>query len=321
MSLCSYAQNKINGVSFVASPYPIDTSHMRQVEKANANWVAIMPFGFMPSLNAPEIQYDVSGQWWGERIEGARQTIRIAHQQGLRVMLKPQLWIRHGAFTGDISMTTEIDWQQLERSYQEFILAFAKLAQEENVRLFCIGTELHSFVNQRSKFWENLVTKVKKIYSGQLTYAENWDKISDVCFWDKLDYIGVDAYFPISRDKTPTVAQSKTGWKNHVPLLKGLSTTYQTPVLFTEYGYRSVDYAGKEPWNSSRNYGQVNLEAQENLLTGLFKSVWDQPWFTGGFLWKWYAKYEGSGGPDDNRFTPQNKPALQTIARFYQNTE
>ena len=61
----------------------------------------------------------------------------------------------------------------------------------------------------------------------------------------------------------------------------------------------------------------VNLEAQANLLEGLYQSVWEEDWFAGGFLWKWFIINEKVGGTDDNQFTPQNKPVLQLISKQY----
>jgi biotin synthase-like enzyme len=54
------------------------------------------------------------------------------------------------------------------------ILDFAQLAQNENIELFCFGT-LGNAVAKRPEYWSQLIKKIKKIYSGKLTYAANWD--------------------------------------------------------------------------------------------------------------------------------------------------
>jgi len=87
--------------------------------------------------------------------------------------------------------------------------------------------------------------------------------------------------------------------------------------LFTEFGYRSVDFAGKEPWVSERSKGEVNLEAQNNLTTALFEEFWKEDWFAGGFLWKWFVNYNEVGGVENNMFTPQNKPVEDIIRGYY----
>ena len=60
-----------------------------------------------------------------------------------------------------------------------------------------------------------MILKIKEVYKGKLTYAANWDEFKRVPFWKALDYIGVDAYFPLSDKKTPTVAEFEKGWKSH----------------------------------------------------------------------------------------------------------
>ena len=89
------------------------------------------------------------------------------------------------------------------------------------------------------------------------------------------------------------------------------------PVLFTEYGYRSVDFSGKEPWNSDRIEGNVNLKNQENALQAIYNQFWKEDWFAGGFIWKWFHNYDKIGGVDNNRFTPQNKPAEKILSKAY----
>ena len=119
-------------------------------------------------------------------------------------MVKPQIWISNGAFTGNMSMPTKEDWEKFESSYEEFILLFAQMAEETQSDIFCIGTELKTFINERPEFWVNLIRKVKKVYHGNLTYAANWDEYAKTPFWSQLDYIGVNAYFPLCEKENPS---------------------------------------------------------------------------------------------------------------------
>ena len=309
-----WGQNqKINGLSFVASPYPIDSSHVAPVLHVNANYCAIMPFGFIKSLNHPDIVFNTKRQWFGETREGAQQYIETLKAKGLKIMMKPQIWVWRGEFTGYIEMDNEAQWKQLEASYSKFILEHASLAEETQVEILCIGTELERFVVNRPEYWENLIQEIKKIYKGQLTYAANWDEFKRTPFWEDLDYIGVDAYFPVSDSKTPSVNECIKGWKPHVKTIKNLSEKHNKPILFTEFGYRSVDFAGKEPWKSDRSMTRVNLEAQTHTTQALFETFWNEDWFAGGFLWKWFHNHKNSGGPKNSQFTPQNKPVEKLI--------
>ncbi len=316
-SSCSGQRSKINGISFVGSPKEINESHIDPLVNVNANWAAVMPFGFVKNLKEPTVVFNVEKQWWGERVDGAKRTIDLLNQKGIKVMMKPQIWVWRGEFTGNIAMDSEQNWQTLEKSYKDFIMLYAQLAQEMKVPILCIGTELYTFVQKRPKYWNQLIQKIRAVYKGKLTYAENWDQFVNVPFWNQLDYIGIDAYFPVSNSKTPTVDALRKGWQSHKNKIKALQKTVGKPILFTEFGYRSIHYTGKEPWDSNRIEGYVDLNAQNNALTALHKEFWTEPWFVGGFLWKWYHNHDQVGGVDNNRFTIQNKPSEKIIKELY----
>lgn len=308
---------KINGLSFVASREPVRQEHITPLLEVRAGFAAIMPFGFMRDPASPDILFDTDRQWYGETREGALQYIRLLHANNVRIMLKPQLWIHRGQFTGHLEMEREADWQALEASYSDFILSYARLAEEAKVELFCIGTELQRFVSQRPDYWGQLITQIRGVYKGKLTYAANWDEYEKTPFWEQLDYIGVDAYFPLSEERTPSVNSLSRAWKPWKERMAALSDARNRKVLFTEFGYRSMDFAAKRPWTTGEEDVAVNLEAQANAKEAIFRTFWKEDWFAGGFVWKWFVDHSGSGGASCNRFTPQNKPAQEIIRSHF----
>ncbi|WP_299678208.1 glycoside hydrolase [uncultured Dokdonia sp.] len=309
---------KINGISFVASRDKVTNEHVKPVVQVGANYAAVMPFGFIRALDNPTIVYNTDRQWYGERRDGAKAYIKLLQSNGIKVMLKPQLWIWRGEYTGYLKMETEENWKALETSYERFILDYAKLAQETGTSIFSIGTELEQFVANRPAFWESLIQKIKTVYKGKLTYASNWDEYKRVPFWDQMDYVGVDAYFPLSEMQTPSVESVIDGWRWWKGELSAFSKLHDKKILFTEWGYRSVDFTAKEPWTSDHSVTTVNLEAQANTTRATFDTLWNEDWFAGGFIWKWFIHHSESGGSDNNRFTPQNKPAEAVIKEYYE---
>jgi len=308
---------KIDGVSFVSSHESITDSHIQPIRSINANWTALSPFAFMASLDNPEVRFNIDRQWRGERVDGIMEMCNTFKKNGIKIMLKPQIWIRRGEFTGQIMMKTDADWQAFEKNYTDFILTYAKVAEEQKIELFSIGTELASFAKVRPDYWAELIKKVRAVYKGKLTYAENWDTYDNFPHWKKLDFIGIDAYFPLSEEKTPSVAGLIEAWKPYKEKIIQLSQSTGKKVLFTEYGYRSVDYTAKEPWNSSTAMANVNFEGQQNGLEAINKTFWGEAWFEGGFLWKWFHKHSESGGKTDSQYTVQNKPAEALIRSLY----
>ncbi len=314
---CTAQDKKINGVSFVAHRDSITQQNIDPLLNVNANYAAIMPFGVIKDLAHPEVSYGAERQWFGETKIGGKQYVNALKKDNIKIMLKPQLWVWHGEFTGFITMKTEADWKILEETYTKYILDFAQVAQDTKAEIFCIGTELENFVEERPDYWISLITKVRAIYKGKLTYAANWNEFEKTPFWDQLDYIGVDAYFPVSDSKTPTVEECLKGWVLHKTTLRSFSEKFNKPILFTEFGYRSIDYAAKAPWTVDRIEEKVNLEAQVNTTKALFEAFWKEDWFAGGFVWKWFINHDKVGGVDNNRFTPQNKPAETLIKEHY----
>ena len=301
----------------MASRDSITQQHTNPIKKVNANYAALMPYGFIRDVSYPEIRFNTIGQWYGEREKGIKQYAKVVQESGVKIMMKPHIWIGRGLFTGNVTMDSEENWSVLENSYTAFILMYAKAAQEIKADLFCIGTELEKFVINRPEYWKSLIQEIRKVYKGKLTYAANWDEYKRITFWNQLDYIGIDAYFPLTDKKSPTIEEFELGWQTHKNEIKKVQSQFKKPILFTEYGYRSIDFTGKKPWESNRTQGSVNLEAQKNGLQAIHNQFWKEEWFVGGFLWKWFHTHDRVGGLNNNRFTPQNKPAELLIQQLY----
>lgn len=311
-----YEGAKIKGVAFVAPRDSLADTTYLPVKQINAEWVALMPYGFTEG-GTPHFVYGKNNQWkwWGESPVGVAHCVQMAHAHGLKVMLKPHMWIGHGTFTGHYELTTEEDWRTFEKGYGEYLLDFARIADSTHVELYCIGTEMQTFVKKRPQFWFQIIRDIKKIYKGPLTYAENWDSYQEVPFWKELDYVGVDAYFPLSEAQSPGVPEIKKGWQNHIKSMGNFAKKVQKPILFTEFGYTSSDYATRRPWESDRQ-SPDNEALQARAYEALFEEAWANEWMAGGFAWKWFPDLKGKSRARDP-FSPQNKPAQALISRYY----
>ncbi len=201
-----------------------------------------------------------------------------------------------------------------EDGYLDYISHFAKIADSTHVELFCIGTELGNAIKQRPLFWSRLIDSVKKIYHGQITYAANWDDYSSVPFWKQLNFIGIDAYFPLVKETTPTIEGLSEAWNNYLPDLEKISALNKCRILFTEYGYRNVNACSAEPWKEDGS--SVNNAAQANAYEAFYESFSNKKWFAGGFVWKWYGENNFSEN-DKIDFSPQGKPAEEIIRKWY----
>lgn len=313
---------------------------MADVAALGADWVAVVPYAFI-RRETGEVVFDRDGQFWGERREGVEIQVEQARAHGMRVMLKPHVWLRGGSnWAGDYLPASEAEWRRWEEGYRAYVLGAARVAEELDVGMFCVGTELKRLVEARPDFFRRLIADVREIYDGPVTYAANWDAYRSTPFWDQLDYIGIDAYFPLSSDPDATVAELVEAWEPVVEEVRGFARALGRPVLFTEYGYRSVEGAAGEQWllpSERRTHpSRIDQGIQARAYEALYRAWWDEPWFAGGFLWEWHLA-EGdqgwererggdspSSGDSDDRaapravgFTPEGKPAEAVVRRWY----
>ena len=299
---------------------------LERLRDLGATHLAVIPYGFQPRYDVPEIRHNPDARWHSESDRGIRALAEEAGALGMGLVIKPQLWLggveNEGyGWSADIMMGSEADWQAWEASYRRYLLHYAHLAEEVDAALLVIGTELGKAVETRPDFWRGLIADVRERYGGPLTYAGNWhDDYELVAFWDALDYVGVQAYFPLSRSDDPSPEALKEGWAPHRKGIERLQERVGRPVLFTELGYRSVPYAAAEPWRwpSREEVGQVEPDEalQARLYEAFFETFWGEPWFAGAIIWKWQPGPRGS----ERRalgFTPQGKAAEAVITRWF----
>lgn len=311
-------KEKMHGLTFVAPPEPFDGNPMLAVQSVGATWISVIPYAFTRK-EVPNVRYsEHGGQWWGERPEGVRETIRIAHENGIKVMLKPQVYVPHG-WTGALDFTSNEDWALWEAAYERYILRFAALADSTGAELFCIGTEFNNAIQKRPQYWSGLIQKIRTVYRGKLTYSSNWDDWERVPFWGELDYIGLGGYFPLVEANTPDVEQLKAAWKPIHARLEKFSKEKKKQILFTEFGYLSVDGCGWRNWeleNGIENRN-INEQAQANCLDALFATFQHEDWWAGGFLWKWFPGMRGHEGYPERDYTPQGKLGERILRKWY----
>ena len=317
------------GVCFVGGRSRPTDEAFERLANLGVDWISQTPFGWQQSPDDPHVVLRTSGRvWFGESDEGLIDAATRARKHGIRTMLKPHLWIRDrsdGRWRGTIGFATEDEWRTWWGGYRGLVLHYAELAALNGMEAFCIGTELRSTVLAHPERWRSLIADVRGIYTGQLTYSANWYlEFEEVPFWDALDAIGIQVYFPLSDslDGEVTVASLQTAWEPHLKRIASVQERTGKPVIFTEVGYRSTSDATAKPW-AWRSDAPVDLDLQANAYEAMFQVFWNRTWFGGAYIWKWYP--EGSMRSGKRRasrrqrdFTPQGKPAEAVLARWFE---
>jgi hypothetical protein len=283
---------------------------LARLKELGVNSVTLVPYGF---TRAPE-ETTVSWRGTDETDDRVSRTIREARRLGLATVLKPQLWSR-GRWTGDIAFTDGAAFRLWMASYRQFILHYARLAEMERADLLVVGTELGGVTLPAEAEWRALIREVRKAYSGPLTYAANWGReFETLGFWDELDFLGVNFYYPLAAPGEQPRAGSPR-LKELERILEGMSRKHRRPVLFTEVGYAASAAAAVEPWKEEN--APLDPAMQARCYEVVFQSFYGKRWLAGLHWWKWPSP--GRGSADDPTFSPLGKPALGVLERWYGN--
>jgi Ca2+-binding RTX toxin-like protein len=326
---------------------PTGLKAMDQIVATGANTITIIPNFFQTNKFSNSValrEGDPANPWDNESDTFAqvKQSILAAKARGLKVVVKPHLETTDRVWRAELAPTDTKAWFA---SYKAMMVEYARAAQAGGAEMICVGTEMDSMINPTkvcsdgktyTQKWVEIIDAVRAVYSGKVTYAATYATVKDVGFWDKVDYIGTDAYIPSSTVNDPTVDQIVDAWvkahfnpwirdtlhggKSVVDYYRALSEQYGKQVIFTEVGYKSMDGANKDPgvFGSS---GSVDFQEQVDCYEALFRVMenYGGQWLAGSFLWSYYS-FEN---PMEERevpwtdYTTQHKPADDVVTTHY----
>ncbi len=277
--------------------------------QAGCAWVAINLWWFQDTISSTEIYPDYS--WYSVSPESVIHAINRCHELGMKVMLKPNVDPKDGHWRGEINPSAE--WFE---AYTEFINYWADIAEANGVELFCVGCELINTTGWSSS-WRDVIEDVRTHYTGPLVYAANHGNEQSVTWWDVLDYIGIDAYYPLTSKNDPTLAELKSAWNSRANNIENWRNYYwpTKQVIFTEVGYTSTDGTNRTPWDYSGS-APLDLQEQADCYEALLSQLHVRDWWMGPFWWNWETD-PNAGGPTNKSHTPQNKPAEQVMSNYY----
>ncbi len=244
--------------------------------------------------------------------------IKHAKAKKLRVILMPIVLLdlpQGNEWRGTIK---PLDWEEWFNSYRDMITHFAWVAQGEDptapplVDILVVGSELVS-TQDKVPEWTKTIAAVRKLYKGHLTYSSNWDNYTHVPFWNQLDLIGMNSYWKLGNNKSASVQEIMGNWKAIQKDVLAFTQKQGKPLMFTEVGWCSLENAASEPWDYTREELNVDLDLQKRLYEGFFRSWYGNTGLGGFMIWNWEP---GDGGPNDKKYTPENKPAEKVIREW-----
>ena len=271
----------------------------KKIKSTGAQWVAFHPYA--------SIRRDGSVSWmrrrWRRQAKAPAQTpkvppywdepVHLAHQAGLKVLIKPHLayWGSGWSWRGEISFSDKKSWDRFFDQYSRWILTMAEACKDADG--FIVGTELDKTIGYEKR-WRSLIAGVRKRTKAPLSYAANWTDFERVRFWDALDVIGIQAYFPLSDKEDPSTKQLEAAWSKRMKKIRAYAQKQGRNVLFTELGYNRSFDAARTPWDHHTD-GPAATPLQLRCLSVALAAIEKEPSVVGSFLWKWFPEPRPNG--------------------------
>lgn len=240
-----------------------------------------------------------------------RAALRRAARLRLRAVVFPILVVRAvgpGLWRGALRPRDPAAWWL---AHERFILHYAGIAAAEGAAALVVGSELGFAESWRDR-WYHLISRVERVFPGEIVYSANWDHYQEVSFAARLDRLGVSAYFPLARRDDADQAELDRSWRRHRASLLAFARRSGVSLWLSEVGYQSRDGAAVHPWDHGAG-GGVDLAEQYRCFAALVRAWNGEPALDGVLVWNWW----GEGGPRDRDYTPRGKPAEALLRAWF----
>lgn len=228
--------------------------------------------------------------------------IRECKYIGLKVLVKAMVNCRNGVWRANISFDQEIEWQRWFSSYDAFVVALARTAADEKADMFCVGCEMIG-TDRRDNDWRKLISDVRTVYNGPVTYnCDKWqeDKIQ---WWDAVDAISSSGYYPIN-EITENFAR-----------IRKTVEAFDRPFFFIESGCPSRKGSENVPYDWTFG-GELSLEAQKKWYRAFCDELLRNPWIRGSVWWDWPAKLYPLEKAENPGYCMYGKPAEKVLQEY-----
>jgi hypothetical protein len=277
-----------------------------ELVKLEPNWIGVTFAALQATAVSTEIRFEDAPTVTDDEVRWA---IRAAHKRGVKVCLKPVVNCADGtwrAFIGffDWDVPGEPQWGEWFASYERFILHYAAIAEAEGCELFCIGCEMVR-ADSRAAEWRALIARVRKVYSGPITY--NCDKYQEdrVTWWDAVDVISSSGYYPSGQ------------WEEQLDRIAPVPARFEKPFFFMETGCPSRAGSAARP-NDWTLVGEPSGAEQAKFYREMFAACEARSWMQGYMLWDWPARlYPLSEAASNSDYCVFGKPAAEVVRAEY----
>jgi len=347
------------GNSAISTP-PESTTYSTFIEltpEMNPNWEIYAPVGFstIADLNASAV---ILTPRWGIQEELGLLQPKLGsapfHYQLTHLLSSAKSFhLQRGLFP-QIETADSPEWQKTfggsetqwvlwKESYQRYILNYAKISEKTKTEWLVIGGDallpfyedphpadgsIPTLTDSNTQFWQNLITKVRSVYSGQVLWAAHLHKSMDPLpdFISLLDgiYLMVDS--PLA--STNTAAFDEIAWEFNNLMDTHIYEAYRSTgkPVYLALGYPAVDGGAQgclllnvDCVNDGlflpgeiRDFA-VDQEEQRLIYAALLPIVASRDWIAGTSI----RGYQPTVNIQDGSSSIAGKPAMRLIEDWF----
>lgn len=261
--------------------------------------------------------------------------IRLSKDKGFKIVLKPHTITNNSTNNRMIYNTPDTTRynKNIIPEWRNYLVNTIKTLGSDNFNVLCFGTEMDMIDTRKRDEWVTLIDSVRKYYpKGKLTYDavfNRWDgnpDIKEVVFWDKVDYIGLSLYVPLTKNITPTESELQDSWDNGnrelgdinnvTTYLNDISIKYNKKIYVLETGYKSSNNSLYEVSQQPDKTKSPNYELQTIGMKVLLSNLVKNNNFNGVSIWGVNSTYFMEKDKEWE-FVTIGKPANVVIKKYF----
>lgn len=259
---------------------------------------------------------------WKERLQ---LFTREANLRGVNVVARPLLSEKNlgeGKWRGNIEPADIDAWFSC---YLDHMMQLATLSESIGVDGLVVGSEFNSLENESLR-WAQLILSLREVFSGELTYATNWDVFihpdhpfrqsidvggQSVTVDSLLDYSGLDFYFRNDIDEL-TLENLSASWEEWLAPLTESGVDLRR-VMVVEFGICARKGSYTVPYGCD-HHQPIDEDEQELYYCSFFKRYGGE--FRGVWVWLFTA-YLPEEGDHVEPFSPFGYQAEHVIRSYF----
>ncbi|MEL6672857.1 MAG: hypothetical protein AAFR61_11720, partial [Bacteroidota bacterium] len=145
----------------------LDSSNMDFLHDTHVEWVTVVTWGYLNNISDSLVTHHNGDSTMIEESNASfLRWVGPIREAGFKVFVKPHVWIYEvdqRGWRSDVFPVSDSGWEQWKETYRNFMLRYARLAEEVGAEMFCIGTELTRLSLEKPQFWREFIQEIREV--------------------------------------------------------------------------------------------------------------------------------------------------------------